>query len=62
MNYTKLAPVLVSAIQQQQKQIEELKKENDVSCQNARVNSTKNRVMKNQKTLSCSFNLNRKNN
>jgi len=33
-----------------------------VSCQNARVNSTKNRVMKNQKTLSCSFNLNRKNN
>jgi len=29
MNYTKLAPVLVSAIQQQQKQIEELKKEND---------------------------------
>ena len=29
-----------------------------VSCQNARVNSTKNRVMKNQKTLSCSFNLN----
>jgi len=28
-----------------------------VSCQNARVNSTKNRVMKNQKTLSCSFNL-----
>jgi len=35
---------------------------NAVSCQNARVNSTKNRVMKNQKTLSCSFNLNRKNN
>jgi len=34
----------------------------NVSCQNARVNSTKNRVMKNQKTLSCSFNLNRKNN
>ena len=33
-----------------------------VSCQNARVNSTKNRVMKNQKTLSCSFNLNRKDN
>ena len=32
------------------------------SCQNARVNSTKNRVIKNQKTLSCSFNLNRKNN
>jgi len=34
----------------------------NVSCQNARVNSTNNRVMKNQKTLSCSFILNRKNN